>query len=334
MTSLDGIRPLISGLVSRTFRPGDGEALATLGNADREADGIPVRTTGEQVENAFARPSSEFDASRDALLLELDGKVVGSSTLHAVETTDGFREYRISCAILPEVRRRGIGRWLLRTNEEMAAHRLREQPTERPAITGTWCPDRRVGQMTLMEQEGYQPARYFFEMERLSLEGIDQPPIPAGIELRSLRHDQGRQLWAAQLEAFANHWGGFDGSDASYEAWRNGPLFDADMVLAAWDGEELAGGVTNEINDAENEALGRRRGRLMGVFVRLPWRRRGLARALVMRSLAILRDRGMTSAGLMVDGENANEALRLYLEAGFVVESRAVAYRKPLVTDR
>jgi mycothiol synthase len=334
MTSADGIRPAIGGLVVRPFRPGDGHALAMLGNADREADGIPVRTTGEQVENAFARPTSEFDALRDALLLELDGKIVGSSTLHSVETTDGSREFRISCAILPEVRRRGIGRWLLRMNEEMAVARLRERPTEGPALTGTWCPDQRVGQRTLMVQEGYQPARYFFEMERQTLDSIDQPPIPAGIEVRSLRQDQVRQLWTAQGEAFADHWGGFDGSDASYESWRNGPLFDSEMVVAAWDGEELAGAVTNEINDAENEALGRRRGRLEGVFVRVPWRRRGLARALVMRSLAMLRDRGMTSAGLNVDAENATEALRLYLGAGFGVESRAVAYRKPLVIDR
>lgn len=106
------------------------------------------------------------------------------------------------------------------------------------------------------------------------------------------------------------------------------------MVVAAWDGDDLAGAVTTEINDAENEALGRRRGRLEGVFVRQPWRRRGLARALVTRSLAILRDREMTSAGLSVDADNANEALRLYVEAGFVVESRAVAYRKPLMVDR
>ena len=51
--------------------------------------------------------------------------------------------------------------------------------------------------------------------------------------------------------------------------------------------------------------------------MRRPWRRRGLARALVMRSLAVLRDRGLTSAGLGVDADNANEALRLYTECGF-----------------
>ena len=50
-----------------------------------------------------------------------------------------------------------------------------------------------------------------------------------------------------------------------------------------------------------------------------------------MRSLAVLRDRGMTSAGLGVDADNANEALRLYVECGFDVTLRSTAYRKPLV---
>lgn len=215
MASADAIRPAIRGLVVRPYRPGDGAALARLGNADREADGIPVRTTGEQVENSFARPTDGFDATRDALLLESDGKIVGGSTLYSVETTDGLREFRISCATLPEIRRRGVGRWLLRLNEELAMARLQEQPTARPAVTGTWCPDRRVGQVALMVQEGYEPARYFFEMERPSLDGIDELPLPAGIEVRSLRDDQVRQLWTAQIEAFADHWGGFDESDGA-----------------------------------------------------------------------------------------------------------------------
>ena len=101
--------------------------------------------------------------------------------------------------------------------------------------------------------------------------------------------------------------------------------------MVGWDGDEIAGGVISEINEAENAALGRRQGWLASVFVRRPWRRRGLARALVMRSLAVLRDRGLTSAGLGVDADNANEALRLYTECGFEVTMRSTAYRKPMV---
>ena len=55
--------------------------------------------------------------------------------------------------------------------------------------------------------------------------------------------------------------------------------------------------------------------------------------ALVMRSLELLRERGMTSAWLGVDAENPTGALRLYEKAGFAVDTRAAAYRKPMETD-
>ncbi|MDP9467730.1 MAG: GNAT family N-acetyltransferase, partial [Chloroflexota bacterium] len=327
----DLIRPAIPGLVLRPYRHGDGALLAELNNADSEADGLPWRTTADEMENWFARATPSFDATRDAFMLELDGRVVGTSDLEWVDTTDGFREFRIGCALLPEVRRRGIGRWLLRLNEELAAVRLAELPTERPAILGSWSPDRRVGKVALLEQEGYRPARYFFDMLRPTLDEIVVPPMPDGLDLRPVGDQQLRQLWDADVEAFIDHWGGFDGSDARYETWRSDPKFDPSLFMVAWDGSEIAGGVVNEINAAENAALGRLQGWLASVFVRRQWRRRGLARALVMRSLAILRERGMTSAGLGVDADNANEALRLYTECGFEVDFRSVAYRKPLV---
>ncbi|MEX0710165.1 MAG: GNAT family N-acetyltransferase [Chloroflexota bacterium] len=330
----DAIRPAIPGLVLRPYRHSDAAALAELMNADSAADGLPWRTTADEMGNWFARPTPAFDAMRDAFMLELDGRVVGSSDLQWVDTTDGFREFRIGCALLPEVRRRGIGRWLLRLNEELAAVRLAELPTERPVLLGSWSPDRRVGKRTLLEQEGYKPARYFFDMLRPTLDEIEVPPMPDGLEPRPLRDNQHRQLWDADVEAFLDHWGGFDGSDARYETWRADPKFDPTLFVVAWDGDEIAGGVLNEINEAENIAFGRLQGWLASVFVRRPWRRRGLARALVMRSLAILRERGMTSAGLGVDADNANEALRLYTESGFEVEFRSAAYRKPMVPDR
>ncbi len=169
-----------------------------------------------------------------------------------VDTTDGFREFRIGCTVHPDHRRGGIGRWLLRTCEERAAARLREQPTERPVVLGTWCPEPRTGALALMAAEGYLPARYFFDMECPSLEGIVLPPMPAGLETRPVVADQLRQLWAADVEAFADHWGGFDASDARFESWRNDPKFDMSLHVVAWEGNEIAGGVINEINEAEN----------------------------------------------------------------------------------
>jgi mycothiol synthase len=104
--------------------------------------------------------------------------------------------------------------------------------------------------------------------------------------------------------------------------------------VVAWDGDQIAGAVANVIAHKENEELGLRRGLLDSVFVRRAWRGRGLGSALVGHSLALLRDQGMTSAWLGVDADNPNGALRLYENAGFAVDVRSTAYRKPLEVNR
>jgi mycothiol synthase len=329
-SAAEAIRPAIPGLSLRHYRRGDGTALAELENADNAADGIHWRSTGEEVENWYARPRPSFDASRDVLVVELEGRVVAETNVRGIDTTDGLREYRVGCTVHPDLRRRGIGRWLLRLSEEAAAARLRDDPTERAAVLGTWCPDQRTGMLALIEQEGYRPVRYFFDMARPNLDGIVLPPMPEGLEVRPVPPAQLRQLWDADVEAFLDHWGGFESSDERFEAWLSDPKFDPSLHVVAWDGDEIAGGVVNEVNEAENAATGGRQGWLASVFVRRPWRRRGLARALVMRSLAVLRERGLTSAGLGVDADNENEALRLYAECGFEVTMKSTAYRKPM----
>lgn len=329
----DTIRPAIPGLSIHPYRPGDGEALAELENADNAADGIHWRSTGEETENWYARPTPGFDASRDVLVIELGGRIVAETNVARVDTTDGLREYRIGCTVHPDLRRRGIGRWLLQLSEEAAAARLRNEPTELTPVLGTWCPERRTGKLALIEQEGYRPVRYFFDMERPNLDGIELPRMPDGLEVRSVPADRLRQLWDADVEAFLDHWGGFEATDERFETWRSDPKFDPSLHVVAWDRDEIAGGVINEVNEAENEATGKRQGWLASVFVRRPWRRRGLARALVMRSLAVLRDRGLTSAGLGVDADNPQAALRLYVECGFEVVMKSAAYRKPMRVD-
>ncbi len=91
--------------------------------------------------------------------------------------------------------------------------------------------------------------------------------------------------------------------------------------------DDLAG---RYINPEENERFGRERGWVENISVRRPWRRRGLARALIAASIAALRVRGMTEGALGVDTENPSGALRLYESCGFAAVKREAAYRKPL----
>ena len=82
-------------------------------------------------------------------------------------------------------------------------------------------------------------------------------------------------------------------------------------------------------HDAPAATPDQRLGWLMRVFTRTPWRRLGLAAALIGRSLVVLRERGQTGAQLGVDVDNAQRALDLYRDAGFEVHAAEAAWSKP-----
>jgi mycothiol synthase len=314
----------------RTYRPGDAESISPLWNRTFAVDGVPWRTEPAELANWYSTANDKFDPSRDVFLAEVNGKVVATADAEWVDTTDGLREFRMGAMVDPAWRRRGIGTWLQHMLEEHTRELATRYPSDRPVVLGTWATDSETERITLVKRFGFEPVRYFFEMVRPSLDSIEEPVLPDGVELRPVGADQLRQLWDADVEAFMDHWGGFDGSDENFARWKGDPKFDPNLFVVAWDGDEIAGGVVNEINETENAAFNRKRGWLHSVFVRRPWRRRGLGRAIVLRSLQVFRDAGMTSAGLGVDADNPTGALGLYTGTGFEVDQRSSAYRKPL----
>ena len=88
--------------------------------------------------------------------------------------------------------------------------------------------------------------------------------------------------------------------------------------------------VLNLIFEQGNEQARIKRGWTDNICVRRPWRRRGLARALIIRSLKVLHDQSMTEAALGVDVENPSNALRLYESCGYQVVQRGFTMRKAI----
>jgi mycothiol synthase len=322
--------PPFPDLALRTYRHGDDDAIAALWNRAAEHDGVPRRTDAAELANWFGSPNDKFDPARDLFLVERDGQVVATADVEWVDTTDDLREFRVGCSVDPALRGQGIGTWLQHHIEGHAAALAALYPSQTPVGFGSWAAETETGKVALLGRFGFAPARSFYDMVRPTLDGVDEPSVPQGLRLAGIRDDQLKQLWNADIEAFRDHWGGFDDSDENYQRWRGDPKFDPSLFVIAWDGDQIAGGVINEISETENAAFNRRRGWLRSVFVRRPWRRRGLGLAVVLRSLHLLRERGMTSAGLGVDADNPTGAVGVYERAGFEVELRFTAYRKPM----
>ncbi len=316
------------------LRPYAGEAdlveIARIYNAEAAADAIPERTSVEELASEFAHASASFDPRRDVTLAEIDGRAVGLGSRSVVDTTDGLREYRLDGAVDPAWRRRGVGHALLADGERHQRDLAAAEEATGRAVLGSWSGETQAGDAALLESAGFRPVRWFFEMVRPTLDDVPEVSLPDGLEIRPVHAALAPRVWAASVESFQDHWGGFDRSEEQLQRWLGSPSTDLSIWVVAFDGDEVAGGVINAIDAAENEALGLRRGWLSTVFTRRPWRRRGLAGALIARSLALHRDRGMTSAALGVDANNPNGALGLYERIGFVVDYRATAWRKAL----
>jgi mycothiol synthase len=311
---------------------GDLADFVRVTNSEYAADGIRAWITVDEMAAVFGHPSEAFDAARDVILAEVDGRVVGVGRAGWIDATDGVREYGTRGAVEPAFRRRGIGRALHRANVANMRRVAAAHDVTRPKVLGTWTSDETVGAGRLAESEGFSAVRWFFSMERPGLDrdlpGI--PPLADGIEVRAVTREQARAIWEADHDAFQDHWGGWDTSDASFHRWADGPEWQPDNFVVAWDGDEVAAAVLNVIYPEENERLGIRRGWLESVFTRRAWRNRGLAKALIARSLHLLAQRGLNTAALGVDADNPSGALRLYESFGFVVFERGTAWRKPL----
>jgi mycothiol synthase len=314
------------------LRPYGGEpdlaAIVRIQNAESEADALPERVALEVLRVHYSRPNVHFDPFRDVTIAEVDGQPIAVGERTWVNTTDGFREYRADGAVLPAWRRRGVGAAILADNIERLQALAAEHGAGPPQILGSWSGDTQPGDEALLQRAGYEPARWFFDMERPNLDDVPEVPLPDGFEIRPIDRALAKKVWHADVEAFRDHWGGFDGSDERLERWLASPSTDLSLWVIAFDGDEVASGVLNTIDAEENALMGLRRGWLSSVFTGREYRRRGLARTLIARSLVALRERGMTTAALGVDGDNPTGALGLYEGMGFEVTHRSTAWRR------
>ncbi len=318
-----------------TFRHFRGESdyplLAELIQAADRADGVDVALTLAEVTNHYATLVN-CNPAHDTLLAEVEGQLVGYAETEWRIELDGTYVYRLRGQVHPDWRRRGLGRGLLNWQEAHLQAMAQTHPTEAPKHFQIFTADSRLGKVALITQAGYAPARYFYDMVRPNFEDIPDSPLPPGLEVRPALPEHYRLIWDGMGEAFKEHWGEAEESEADFHRWLGGREFAPDIWKVAWDLEtnQVAGAVLGFIDPAYNAEFKVQRGWTENIAVRRPWRKRGLASALIVENLRELQRRGMTEAALGVDAENATGALQLYERLGFRVVKRTTVFRKPL----
>ena len=327
--------PAIPGLRFRRYQgAADLPKMLEVSIGSKAADSLEEADTLEGLTVRYEH-LNHCDPRRDILMVEAAGQLVGfGRTYWQTEVSGDVWRHNLVAWLLPAWRRRGVGRamlhWLERRSSAISAELAPPRTAARFFQIG--CAETEVGKAALIEREGYQPVRYSYVMVRPNLDDIPDAPMPPGLEVRPVQTEQVRAIWEADLEAFADHWGEEVHTEADYERWLNIAEFQPEIWKVAWDTgtNEMAGMVLGFINHEQNARYQRRRGWTENISVRRPWRRRGLAHALIAESLRELKGRGMLEAALGVDTENVSGALRVYESMGFRPVRRDSLWRKSM----
>jgi mycothiol synthase len=291
--------------------------------------GIEYANSLEELEFVFSHLTN-CDPFWDVLIAEVNGEAIAFSRVWWEILDDGVRLYKSLGFLAPAWQRRGIGTAMLRYNERRLRAIASRHPADAPKYFQGWASDREVPAHALFSAAGYKVVRTMLKMVRPATAPLREAPLPEGLEVRPVQPHHIRAIWEAQQEAYHDHWGFAPGDEQTYQSWLERPLFNPDLWKVAWDGEQVAGMVLNRINEAENVKYGRKRGWTQDVFVRRPWRRRGLARALLSQSIELFLNMGMEETALGVDADNPSGALALYEAAGYRTSGQHTIYRKAM----
>jgi mycothiol synthase len=324
--------PAISGLNFRHFRgESDYSQIAAVLVASEGADQTERNVTADDIANAYQHLSN-CDPYSDMIIAEVAGEMVGYSRGWWRDETFTGRLYDHNGFLIPKWRRKGIGRTLLLWMESRLRDIAATHPSQTARVFQVDVSQFQKGTAIMLERSAYQPARHFFDMVRPTLDGILEFPLPDGSEIRPVNPDHYRAIWKSVDETSQDEWGYKELTDGDYQEWLTSPHFQPHLWQVAWDiaTNQVVGHVLTFIDNDENKQFNRKRGYTEGIGVDRSWRRRGLARALISRSLQAQRVAGMTESALAADSDSTSGVTRLYESCGFQTVKCNTIYRKPM----
>lgn len=291
----------------RPPREDEAAEVARIVNAASRAEHGTDDFTESEIARWFTQPN--VDRERDLFLAEDNGSPVAYADVG--DTGEAGELFWIDLRLPPEASE-SAGDALVeaatRRALELAAAR---RPGHAPRIIAD-ASSTNERAAAVLQRAGFSLYRHSYRMA-IDLDGdVPEPHFPDGLEVRTFAPGEERAVFDAVNEAFEDSW---DHVQGSFEEWRHWNLdsesFDPELWWLVNDGAEIAGLCLCRPYEAEPDM-----GWIASLAVRRPWRRRGIARALLLTAFREFKRRGFARAGLGVDAESLTGADRLYESAG------------------
>jgi len=305
----------------------DAEALYELAAACSLGRWGTIDTSREEVRSSLELTVDDPGTAR--LVIVTADLLVASS----VATPRGGGRFWISTNVHPEYQGRGLGTYLL----HWAERRLADWEVEpaSPIRARQQIPAGDEKAQSLLERNGYVAVRRSWRM-LIEMKGAPAAPVwPSGIGVRPfvLGEDE-HAVYEAAEEAFADHWDHVREDYDEYEAYFQSEDFDPSLTLLAVEGQEIAGVALCQSREERRPEQGEDTVAALGwiesLSVRQPYRRRGVALALLRHAFGEFHRRGVNNVALFVDAESETGAVQLYQAAGMRPVREWIEYEKLL----
>ena len=311
----------------RPLTPDDLDELTALQQAADAVDHPSWTTPREDLLEELTH--SYIDLAHDSLAgLSADGRIVAWGLNVMPPGAETVVRVFLHGTTHPEVRGAGIGRQLLQWQRGRAQQMLKSCDLPLRGWILQYLSASNVAGIRLAELLGFHAARYFATLTRDLSQPLPVVPAPPGVAIVPWSDELSADVLAAKNEAFRDHWGSQPTSGEQWAKIAGGEFFRPELsfIALADDEHTVAGLVVTSVLEHDWPHQGYTSSYIGLVGVRRAWRGRGIAPALLARTLEATVAAGLERVVLDVDTENPSGAVDLYTSLGFVPDdSREVA---------